>query len=356
MWKKAALGAVILGVIGVLIFANLQKFQKNIPVQLAQVTEGTVPEAIFVNGKLESLHEVTIHPEVTGTVKQVFVKAGDSVKKGQLLFQLDTSELEEQLKKEMNSLSLTEQEQQKQRKENFEAFKKKRFEEGPSAVQDPTSKPDNELFALQIESHRLAIDALRSKAEQYAVKASEDGVVTEVKIKEGQSIPGGTPAVLLTDPNQLQVRARLNELDANKVSPDMQAKVTGDAFAKSYAGRIRFVAPQASLASAQAKEQSVELLVQLSETSPELKPGYSATVEIDLPGKPQLVVPASAVKQEGDQAYVYQVREGVAVKAPVKVGKQDDRQAEILEGLKAGDAVIGSVPAVLTEGRRVTVS
>jgi RND family efflux transporter MFP subunit len=355
MRKKAIFTIGILLVIGAVAGVSLLAGNKPLPVRTVQVTEADIPQSIFINGKLESEHEVTVHPEVTGAVKRVYVKAGDTVQKGQLLFQLDTAELEEQLRKELNSMRITEQEQQKQRLANFEAFKKKQFEEGSSAAPDTSGKLDDGLFELRLQSHRLAIAELTGRVEKYVVKASEDGVVTEVRVKGGQSVAGGTPAILLTDPSRLQVRARLNELDANKVVPNMAAMVTGDAFGKSYAGKVRFVAPQASVA-LQAREQSVEVLVQLSETSPELKPGFSATVEIVLSGKTELVVPPTAVRQEGDQAYVYKIKDGVAVKSPVVLGIENEQHVAILQGLKEGDAVIDSVPAELSEGRRVTDS
>jgi RND family efflux transporter MFP subunit len=347
MKKKVIWGTVLALSVTALAGANIYSMNKSVDVTLAAVEEGAVTETVYASGKVEAVNVQHYFAPASGVVLKLEVKPGDKVKKGQALYTLRTDELEQQLRMERNNLKMAEAERENARKQNEAA--------GDNPLL-PKQEIDLSIYDLKIENAKMSIEALEKKIAAAKVTAAKDGVVTKVDAKEGQMVMDGAAVLTVADLSALQVRANLSELDAGKVKTDLPVSVTGDAFAESYKGKVTYLAPVADLPNPAAKDPVVEMLVTLDSTAPELRPGYNATVEIQLKEeKTHPLAPLEAVQHEGDNAYVYKVENGKAVKVSVKTGKEDEEHVEILEGLSAGDEIIASIPDGLKAGKKVNV-
>ncbi|WP_435925670.1 efflux RND transporter periplasmic adaptor subunit [Paenibacillus sp. DYY-L-2] len=349
--KKWIIGAVLgLVVIG-LVLVNMLNMKQAAAVKTAEVSEGTITEQIFTNGKLEPANITKVYAAGSGIVEAVKVKLGDQVAKGQVLLTLKTEDIKEQLEKERLNLQLTEAERLQAKKQHFENFKKMMSEDPGQEAEEL----DLSSYDLRIQSSKLTIAALEKKLGGNEVHAQADGTVTALAVNAGQMIAEGSEVASIADLSSFKVRAYLNELDAGKAGMGMKAVVTGESISGTYDGEVTYLAPTAEIADPASKDATVEMAVTLETVAPELRPGYNVSIAMEIPDKPRLLVPISAVRYEGEQPYVFKAEEGIAVKVPVTIGKEGEEQIEIVSGAAKGDQIIVEGAESLRDGDKVKV-
>lgn len=350
LFKKKWFWGVVIGlVVIVLVLVNLLNTNGTAKVSTAEVTEGSIVEQVYTNGKLEAGETNSVYSPASGVVQAVEVKLGDTVKKGQQLLSLEMDQVKEQLDKEQINLQLTQAERLAAKKQHFESFK-----------QAVGENPDQEMeeldltsFDLRIRSSELTIQSLNKQLANSSVLVPADGVITALAAEAGQMLAEGTALATIADVSSYKVTAYLNELDAGKVSEGMQAVVTGEAFEGEYEGKITYLSRTAGLADQTSKDTSVEMTVTLDKVSPELRAGYNVTVEMEIPDKERLLVPINAVQYDGEKAYVYKVEEGIATRVEVTTGKESEDQIELVTGAVSGDVIVTEGADTLHDGAKV---
>lgn len=350
--KKLIIGTVLGLAIVALVGVNLLNVNKAASVQSIEAAEGVITEEVYANGKLEPVDTAQLYAPVSGVVETLAVKLGDTIAEGQELLTLNMDSVQEQLDKELVNLQMVEAERLQAKKQHFESFKQ-------AKSQDADTEPDEldlTSYDLRIKSSKLNIESLQRQLASSSIKAEKGGVVTGLAIQKGQMITQGGLIASIADLSAYQVRSNLNELDAGKVKEGMKAVVTGESFAGEFQGQVTYLAPVAQLAEATSKDPSVEMLVRLDEISPELKSGYNASIALEIPDKPRLLVPIQAVQYEGDETFLFKVEEGQpmkAVKVPVQIGKEGEEQVEIVSGVSKGDKIIIEGTEGLRDGDKV---
>ncbi|WP_281887496.1 efflux RND transporter periplasmic adaptor subunit [Paenibacillus sp. YYML68] len=368
MLKKVLWGllAVVLIVI-ILMLSGVIKGDINTggaQVKAVAAEEGTITREVFASGKMESKEIKEHYLSAPGHVSQILVKKGDTVKKGQELLRLSTTDLEEKLKQEQRQVALYTAEQEKfikdeerTRKAAFETMKTEVSESGaPQTSTVPErSTADLKLYALKIQHAKENIALLEAKLSNNKVFASIDGVITDVLVKEGQEVVQGTQAFVVTNVSALQVKANVVEMDAAIAKTGMEVKVSGDAFPDEYKGTITYISPVAKVSEVDSRETVVEMIVDLAQTAEVLRPGLKATVQITVDNGKHVLGPLSAIKRDGQQSYVFKLVDGKAVKTNVRLGEEDDEKVELLEGVQAGDQLIDAPASSLQDGAQVVV-
>lgn len=349
--KKWFWGAIVGLTVIVLVVANMIGVNQEVEVKVATVEMGKIVEQIYTKGKLKPTQTTSVYAPANGLVESVKVKSGDTVKKGQVLLTLSMKQVREQLEKERINLQLTEAERLAAKKQHFENFKQAR---NTNPDLEP-EKLDLTTYDLRIRSSQLTIQSLEKQLANQNVVAPADGVVTSLVVNAGQMLTEGSEIATIADVSRLKVSAYLNELDAGKTEQGMKAVITGEAFSDSYEGSISYLAPTAVLPTPTSKDPSVEMEVSLNQVSPELRPGYNVTVEMEIPDKERLLAPINAIQYDGEQAYVFKVQDGVAVKVPVTKGKEGEDQIELVSGVTKGDLVVVEGGDKLQDGAKVKV-
>lgn len=294
----------------------------------------------------------SIMPETTisatsllgGRVKSVNVKAGDSVKEGQLLFTIEDAAVEKEYqaaKEEYDALDLSSA-VFSDSNANAQSIKKLMamaqligmdYEEFNSAFEgkEVSSFSDMDYVSAVTQRYELA----KAKHDEMQIFAKASGHVISVNIQEGAAISAGAPAVVIASENGKVVYANVFESDAKNIKEGQS--VTIKANNKKYSGVVDTV----SLISSSSKEagaiRSGEVIVDpLSDIDAMF--GQSSEIII-VTGKQNnaLSISLSAVNSEG---YVY-VEEGDAfVKRKVETGIRNDKYVHIVSGLKEGDVVV----------------
>jgi RND family efflux transporter MFP subunit len=280
------------------------------------------------------------------------VDAGDHVRKGQLLLQLDPVDYERNVAKTeadvaaaQNALEFS-QLQLERRQKGLE-------ERGVAQMDVETAKSDVKAKKVALQTAQVAYSAASDQLHYTRITAPMDGTVTERGIQPGEVVTPGVQATfegkaLLTvsDLSTLLVKADLNQIDVAKVRMGQKVSVTLDALpGKSYEATITKIAP----ASITPKDKTVDVFpveATLAKADALIKPGMTADVRIHIEKREHvLALPIEAVVKDAGKQYVTKVVVGdkgkqTTVKTEVHVGARNDRELEIVDGIVEGDKVL----------------
>lgn len=340
--------------------------KKPLKVRAVQATVGTVRDVVSsaTAGEVTPELSATVRAEGGGQVVAVLKKKGDRVTKGELVVQLDAKDLQARLRQSMAALAVVDAQRGqadgrlltvKQQAQRAAVLAEKgagtqqvlddaqaAVREAQQALTTAQSQRAQALATLQLS--RVS----RSKAE---LLAPFDGVLLEVPVHPGETLPPGAPAFQLIDDSRLHIDATVDEADAAKVKVGQPAELHLDALPdKSIASRVARVDPaiKKDLKGARTLTVEVEVNDVAKARAMGLLCGMSANVEIVAAEKASVLsVPSNVIVGRGVNRYVYVVEpEGKyhrARKRTVQIGLTNWERSEILSGLDPGALVVSSL-------------
>jgi Cu(I)/Ag(I) efflux system membrane fusion protein len=264
---------------------------------------------------------VHIHPRVDGWIEKLYVKTvGSQVKKNQPLYDIYSPQLvnaQEEL-----LLAITR--------------KNKRL----------ITAAENRLVALQLP--RSAIDKLKrtAKVQQHITfYAPQNGVVENLKIREGFFVKPGATLMSIGDLSQVWLEAEVFERQAAQVHVGTKVTMRLDYLpGKVFSGQVDFIYPALD-----AKTRTVKVRLRFDNQTENFKPNMFAQVAIHISdATPALLIPKEALIRTGNQDRVVLALGGGHFKSiAVTVGRFDSESVEILTGLVAGEEVVSSAQFLL---------
>ena len=208
-----------------------------------------------------------------------------------------------------------------------------------------------DILALMSSTERAALlDAARGKGEEtlkyweevykpIPLPAPIDGEIIVATTQPGQTVTTSDAVVVLSD--RLIVRAQVDETDIGKVTGDMRAIITLDAYSDK---KIKAKVEHIYYESQTVNNVTVYLVDLLPNEIPDFfRSGMNASVDfIQQDKKDILLLPVDAVQKENEENYVllYQANSKEQLKARVTVGISDDKNVEIVSGINENDKVI----------------
>jgi HlyD family secretion protein len=336
---------------------------KPLLVQLATVARGKV-EATVNNtraGTVKACRRAKMAPPAGGQISQLLVHKGQRVTKGQVLLRLWSEDLAAQEKLSREQLS-TSQTQMRQACEQADLAEKEAARahqlqsQGFISPQGLDQQDANARIARagceaargQIDQSHSRIALARAGMERMTLRAPFAGVVADISGEQGEfatpSPPGipTPPAVDLIDDSCLYVSAPIDEVDAANIKVGQVARITLDAVkGKSFAGRVRRIAPYVQEIEKQARTVEVEVEFSERPDAENLLVGYSADVEIVHESRANVLRIPTQTLLEGKRVLRY--RDGILEERTVTTGLSNWDQAEITAGLNEGDQIVMSL-------------
>jgi HlyD family secretion protein len=319
-------------------------------VSAAQLEPVELARTVTVNGSIYAWQEVIIAPEVGGyRVAEVNVDVGDHVKRGQSLVELSTALLEADV--------ATKQAILKQREAEL-VNADSALERGKSLAnmnvlsQSDLDKLNSDALAKRagVESARADLEASSLRLKFTHVTAPDDGVVTSRTVTVGQIAQAGSEMLRVLRNNRIEWRGEIPEARITELRAGQSATIT-TADGKSFKGTIRVVAP--TIASS---NRTGLVYVDLSPDE-RLRPGMFARGEIEIGRAPAFTVPLQSVVSSDGYSYVFVLRSGDTVeRRRVETGAVRTDQIEVIEGIEAGEMIVGKGAGFLKDGDVVNVS
>lgn len=328
--------------------------------EMTAVDVGRISKEVTASGKIQPINTVAVGTQVSGIVEKVLADYNDEVEKGQLLAMLDTSVLVQNTKDTKARLDLANA-KMKVAELNHQRYQKL-FKDKLIAK---ATLEEAEVELASAEAEVLSAEASYAKAQRefnYAsIVSPVSGTVISKEIEQGQTVASSfqTPTLfqIAEDLSKMQIEASIAEADIGMIVPKMPVTFTVDAYPNDvFNGMIKQIRLSPT------EEQNVVMytvVIEVDNSSRKLLPGMTAFVNVQIQElKDALRLPTTALqfkpnaevrqfmdKQmfqlDSDQSIVYRFENGRVVPVVIRRGLSDTSYVQVLEGLKAGDRVIG---------------
>ncbi len=338
----------------------------------AEVSKGDVNETVLATGTLKAFKQVSVGAQVSGQVRSLKVALGDTVKKGDLIAEIDSQSQQNDLRtaeaaleniKAQRAAELATLEQAKsefKRQKGMLSAKATSRQDYESALATLTESQAN-IAALdaQIVEADIEVDTAKVNLGYTAIVAPMDGVVVAVVTKEGQTVNASqeTPTIVkLAQLDTMTVKAEVSEADVVNVQPGQKAMFTilGDPD-HNYEATLRSIEPapdsitdddDTSSSSSSDDDEAIYYNALLDVPNPDHRLRISMTAEVTITldeAKDVLTIPTISLgHKDGPGQYTVRVlgKDGHPEERKVRTGLSDNVNVQVKEGLQAGEWVI----------------
>lgn len=313
----------------------------SVAVETATVVEKQISETLVAYGVLDPDPDQVLSLSLphAGLINRVWVRLGQRVKGGDKLLEVLTApEARMQYLQAQSSVDFT----------TRELERKQRLLEGQLAT-----KAQVDAARKALRDARASLDALRRRGLDRAeetLRAPMDGIITRLDVAQGQRVQANTTAMLIAAEKRLIARLGIEAEDLDLLKPGTPVTITSVFVPEiKVESRIREVHAMINPST-----HLVEVLSPIPEQQIDhLVLGSRIMGHIHLTPRRALVVPRSAVLDNGQGAFVYTVRQGRAKKTEVRTGLEQDDEIEIIGPVKAGDIVITLGNYELSDGMAI---
>jgi membrane fusion protein (multidrug efflux system) len=310
------------------------------PADLATVEVRQLVSLIQFSGSLSPVTQTTVKSRVSGDLTRVLVREGETVTQGQLLAQIETADLQARLDGQAAALEEAKAKlsiADKNRENNQQLLRQKFISQNAY----DTTHSTYEASAAMMRSAEAQLRIARKAMDDAAVRAPFAGIVSRKMVNAGEKVAPDSPLFTLVDLSRMEIEAPAPASEIPSVKPGQPATFRVDGFAdRVFEGRVERINPTADAGS-----RSITLYISVVNRDGALKGGMFAKGQIVLDKTtPAAVVPASAVRDESGQSYVFTLEDGKIGKHAVKVGITESSLGlvEIKSGLDKGMSVVSA--------------
>ncbi len=303
--------------------------EKNMPLITSFAASKTVfKHYVELQGSVETDQNILITPEMGGILKNVHVKKGQRVKKGQLLATIDDGGM---------SQSLAQMQVQK-------ALAKTTFERQERLWNQNIGSEIQYLQAKTVYDGQVkAVNAMQQQVAKASIKAPFSGTIDDIITEKGNVVATGLTAIFrIVSLENMYVKADVPETYITSVTVGKQVEVSfavlGETFDTTISQTGSFINPN---------NRTFKAEIDLKNRKNNIKPNLTARLKInDYTNKNAIVIPQSIISEnaQGEQ-YIYILKQinqdkAVASRVIIETGKKQGNSIEVLSGLKDGDQII----------------
>lgn len=333
------------------------KKEEKITFDTAAVAPANIMNSITATGTIEPVTSVTVGTQVSGIVSKLFVDYNSVVKKGQVIAELDKTNLMSQLNTAKTQLA-TAQSQLNYQTANYKRYKTL-FEKGLVAADDfDNAKLSYTQAKEQVVSAKEEVQRAQTNLGYATITSPIDGVVLSKSVEEGQTVAASfsTPELftIAQDLTNMQVVADVDEADIGDVKEGERVTFTVDAYPDdTFEGEVKQVRQEATTTN---NVVTYEVVISAPNADLKLKPGLTANVTIyTAERKGVLSVPSKALRFIPQKETVGKMKivdaanaknkvwtiEGNSIVAhKVNIGMTDGTNTQIVGGIVEGTKVI----------------
>jgi multidrug efflux pump subunit AcrA (membrane-fusion protein) len=374
-----------------------------IPVRTALVEKGEVNSFLKVTGVVEANETVRVTSEIMGQAKEVKVKDGEEVNKGDILIALGDEQIKIQvaqaqatldsiqassdkiksgarpqeikqaesalLQAKLNRDSVEEnylrmeklflekaisQQQYKQAKNQYEIadVQYQSAQESYELVIEGAAKEDVKSVEAQVRQTKAALDMAKYQLKNTQVTAPISGKVTSITVSSGEMVSPSIPLLSIIDVSRIFVKVGISEKDISKIKEGQTVDLKIDAFPEEkFQGEVVSKGVAVDQIS-----KTLEVKIEILQPEVDIPVGVFARGDILVKtNQDALIIPSSALTRKKDGIYVYVVEEGIARQKEVVLGIIQDERVEILDGLSGEEEIVVLGNQELEDGLKVDV-
>ena len=362
---KTSIQTTALGLLCCALLASCGGKDYKVTYSTEQVHKGDISTSITATGTIEPVTEVEVGTQVSGIIDKIYVDFNSEVKKGQLIAELDKTNLKSRLASANAQLTSAKNEMEYQRN-NFNRMKELHDKQYISDDEFESARLSYDKARISYDSQKLSVQEAQTNLSYAYIYSPIDGVILSREVEEGQTVAASmtTPTLftIAQDLTDMRVIADVDEADIGGVKAGQRVSFAVDAFPNDkFEGHVTQVRQQATTSS-----NVVTYQVVISAPNPDLKlmPGLTANVEIfTLELQDVLCVSAKALRYMPRETALMKgdviepphsrtnlwYRDGTTLKAyPVQTGASNGVFTQIISGVNEGQEVINE--AVINGG------
>lgn len=316
--------------------------------------ENAPTEEVVLPGNTQAFTDTPIYARTSGYLQRWYVDIGARVKAGQLLAEIETPEIDQQLQQARADLQMAQANLglAKSTAERWQFLSKT-----DSVSKQETDEKIGDLNAKKaiVESAASNVRRLEDTQGFQKIYAPFDGVITARNTDTGSLINAGSTnsgkeLFHLAAVNRLRVYVNVPEVYARAARPGAQATLTLDEFpGRTFHGTLARTSNSIDMAA-----HTLLAEVDVSNPAGELLPGAYVLVHLKLPGQIRAVtVPANSLLFRSEGLRVAVVRDGHAELVPIKIGRDYGSEVEVVSGLRTNEPIIVNPADSLVSGATV---
>ena len=316
--------------------ADANKGPEAVPVEVAKAGRRSIAASYMGTAPLEARGEAQVVAKTSGIALRVFADIGQQVRAGQPLVQID---------RDRAALQVAQADAQVRKLEaNYRRASQ-------LVEQKMVSVNDVEQLRYDLENARASLRLARLEQSYGTVTAPISGVVASRNIKTGNLVQINTPIFTIVDNSRLEATLNAPEREIETLKAGQTVQLSVDALpGKVFEGRIDRVSPVVDSGSGTFR------VICAFDGGGLLQPGMFGRIRIEYDQRANaLVIPRTALLEDGNAAAVYTIKGDKAARAALKLGYVDGEWVEVREGLKEGEPVVVAGKAALREGSAVQV-
>lgn len=305
--------------------------EKETPVQVAAVQKGALNQTNEMIGTASASRSVEVIPKLSGELRSVNVKKGDTVSKGETLASVKADDLDIQLR--LEQLGLEQAQDQYKTLHNAQA-----------------SELELDQAKRSIEQAELRIQQASNRKADASIKAPISGQVVRVAAEQGEIAAGTSPLFTIVSTNPIKFTANVSANQMLLLQNRKEVKVELPDLGKTMNAHITFLSPVANESGFYALETQAE------NKKDEIKPGMTAKFLVDQQVlKDALLVPTEAIVEKNGTSHVFVIRDGQAVEEAVEVLEAQSKLTAVKGNLQPNDQVVVKGQLTLTSGNKVKI-
>ncbi len=353
--NRQMLGTSVMAIVLIMLTACSNKAKVSFTTTI--VERQNITTSITATGTIEPVTEVEVGTQVSGIIDKIYVDYNSEVHKGDIIAELDKTNLLSELASAQSNLSNA-QANLTYQTANYQRYKTL-YDKGLVSANDyESAKLSYEQARQQCVVQQQNVQKAKTNLGYATITAPIDGIVLSKEVEEGQTVASAmtTPTlfIIAQDLTDMRVIADIDEADIGGVKDGQRVTFTVDAFPDdTFNGTVTQVRQQATTES---NVVTYEVVISAPNDELKLKPGLTANVTIYTAEKNNvLAVPTKALRFTPTEAMMSEGQTIEGVEAPQKVWKQEGNLfkayavttgttngtlTEILSGLKEGDQII----------------
>ena len=361
-----AAGAIIIIAIIVWLFSG-GKEEKQISFSFEKAAPANIQIGVTATGTIEPVTSVTVGTQVSGIVSRIYVDYNSVVKKGQVIAELDKTNLTSELNTAKPNLASA-QSSLNYETDNYKRYKTLYSKGLVSADEYESAKLSYDKALQTVVSQKEQLTKAQTNLGYATITSPIDGVVLSKAVEEGQTVAASfnTPELfsIAKDLKDMRVIADIDEADIGEVKEGENVKFTVDAFPNdTFEGVVTQVRQEATTTN---NVVTYEVVISAPNADLKLKPGLTANVTIFTAEKNNVLsVPSKALRYTPTVETIgkkYKIQdcngknkvwtlEGNVLKAhAVQIGISDGSHTEIISGISNGVQVITELKEIMPEG------
>ena len=394
--NKNSLKIIFILVLLAALWASIQHWGFGPEVEGLRVEQRDFVQTVVASGHVENAHRVDIGAQLTGTVKRVPVAEGQMVQAGQLLIELENTELQASLKQAefnvqqaaaklrqlrevqvpvtahaLHQAMVTQETSQQALKRSQDLYDKgftgqaaldefKRMalvtQSQVLSLKDQMASlneggSDSVLAQANLSQAKAGSELAHARLRYAQISAPSSGTLISRNVEPGDVVQAGKVLMVLSPTGNTELVVQIDEKHLSQLKIGQAATASADAYSKEqFPAVLSYINPGVD-----AQRGSVTVKLQVPQAPSYLQQDMTVSLNIEVAKRSQAILLATeAVRDIEKSAWVLQIVNGKAVRQPIQIGLRGPGYCEVLKGLQPNDVVIRD-PAGIADNARVRI-